>query len=139
MIINADGLILGRMAAIAAKALLRGEKVDILNAENAIITGKKKNIIAKYAARRAVKAKATPEHSPHWPRRPDLLVRRIVRGMLPFDKPKGRKAFKNLRVYFGIPEEFKGKENEFEKIEKKPTKIKKMKIIDLCRELGWHA
>ena len=39
MIINADNLVLGRMAAIAAKQALLGEDVRIVNCEKAIITG----------------------------------------------------------------------------------------------------
>lgn len=41
-IINADGLILGRMASIIAKRLLKGEKIAVVNAEKAVISGKKK-------------------------------------------------------------------------------------------------
>jgi large subunit ribosomal protein L13 len=33
-----------------------------------------------------------------------------VRGMLPFDKKKGRDAYRKLKVYVGVPAEFKGKE-----------------------------
>ena len=40
---------------------------------------------------------------PKFPRRPDDIFRRAVRGMVPYRKPTGRKAFKTLRVYVGIP------------------------------------
>jgi len=93
-------------------------------------------ILAKYKARRAVVMKANPEHAPHWPRRPDMLVRRMIRGMLPFDKPRGRAAFKRISVHIGMPEELKGK--PIEQGEKKSVS-KFMKIIDLSRELGWNA
>ena len=48
MIINADGLITGRLASYAAKQALLGEKVDIINSEKACITGSKPQILEKY-------------------------------------------------------------------------------------------
>jgi large subunit ribosomal protein L13 len=136
MIIDGNGAILGRVATKAAKAALNGENVAVVNAENLIITGKKPVILEKYKSRRAVVMKADPEHSPHWSRRPDMLVRRIIRGMLPFEKPRGKVAFKKIRVYMGIPEALKG-----QKMEQGEKKIvsKFIKIIDLSRELGWNA
>jgi len=136
MIIDGKDAIMGRLATRAAKAALNGEQVAVLNAENIMITGKKHVILAKYKARRAIVMKMNPEHAPHWPRRPDMLVRRIIRGMLPFDKPRGKEAFKRIRVYMGVPKEFEGK--KMEQGEKKSA-YKFIKIIDLCRELGWNA
>ncbi|MDD1661988.1 MAG: uL13 family ribosomal protein, partial [Methanomicrobiales archaeon] len=40
-IINADGMILGRMASILATRLLAGEEIAVVNAEKAIISGTK--------------------------------------------------------------------------------------------------
>ena len=42
-IINADGLIIGRMASIIAKRLLNGEEIVIVNAEKAVLSGKRKS------------------------------------------------------------------------------------------------
>jgi len=54
-IVNAEGLVLGRMATVVAKHLLQGEKVEIVNAEKAIKaymetlvkTGKNINIVQR--------------------------------------------------------------------------------------------
>jgi len=136
LIIDGNNAILGRLATKAAKAALNGEQVAVVNAENIIITGDRLVIIAKYKARRAVVMKANPEHAPHWGRRPDMLVRRIIRGMLPFEKPRGKEAFKRIRVYVGVPAELRDK-----KMEQGETKkvLKFIKIIDLSKELGWNA
>ena len=136
IIIDGNGAIFGRLATRVAKAALNGEDVAVVNAENIIITGKKPVILAKYKARRAVIMKANPEHAPHWPRRPDMLVRRMIRGMLPFEKPRGKIAFKKIRVYIGVPAEFKNK--KMEQGERKDV-LKFMKIINLSRELGWNG
>ena len=136
LVIDGNGAIFGRLATRVAKAALNGEDVVVVNAENIIMTGKKPVILAKYKARRAVIMKANPEHAPHWPRRPDMLVRRMIRGMIPFDKPRGKVAFKKIKVCIGVPVEYK--DRKIEQGEKKIV-LKFMKINDLSRELGWNG
>ena len=48
VVIDAKDLIVGRMCAKAAKLAMKGERVDIVNCEEAIISGSKENILAKY-------------------------------------------------------------------------------------------
>jgi large subunit ribosomal protein L13 len=140
MIVDADGNPIGRLGTFVAKKILNGENVIVINAEKAIISGNKKSIVKKYLVRRSLKQKANPEHSPKWPRRPDLLVKRIIRGMLPYDKAKGRIAYKRLRVYIGVPKELeeKIKSEPPVTLEKKDYK-KFITILDLCKELGWRG
>jgi large subunit ribosomal protein L13 len=95
--------ILGRLASTIAKRLLQGKKVAIINAEQMIISGSMDDIKARYKVRLDLRDGSNPEHSPYWPRRPDMLVRRIVRGMLPYDKTSGREAYRQLRVFVGVP------------------------------------
>jgi large subunit ribosomal protein L13 len=106
VIIDAKDLILGRMASNVAKLLLEGEKVIILNAEKAAISGKKQHIVTDAKTFLEV---GHPRKGPYHPRRPDKIVSRTIRGMLPRRKPKGIQAFKRLRVYLGVPVEFEGK------------------------------
>lgn len=112
IVIDAAGLVAGRVASVTAKLLLRGHSVVIVNAERAIITGKRKRVVKWYMKR--VSEWGThynPEKKgPKIPRRPDAMLRRMVRNMLPYKKPKGREAFKRLRVYLGVPSEFEGVE-----------------------------
>jgi len=108
VVIDADGLVAGRLASHVAKLLLRGETVVIVNAEKAIISGKKNRVISWYMKRVAEwRTHYNPEkRGPKIPRRPDLILKRMVRGMLPYKQPKGRAAFKRLRVYVGVPPEY---------------------------------
>lgn len=110
MIIDAKDLILGRMASFAARRLLEGERVIIVNAEQAVISGRRELTFDIYDAWLKIRSIVNPRKGPFHPRRPDDLVRRTVRGMLPFDKPRGREAYRRLKVYVGMPAEFKGKE-----------------------------
>jgi len=102
--IDASGMILGRMSSIVAKRLLLGESIVIVNAERAIISGKK---LSRVKEARAFLEIGHPGKGPFHPRRPDQIVRRTIRGMLPHRLPKGRMAFKRLRVYLRVPSEFK--------------------------------
>ena len=108
-IIDANDLILGRFATVVAKRALLGETMDIVNCEKAVITGNKKSILEKYKVRRA---RGIPSKGPFYPRRSDMLIRRTIRGMLPYKKPKGRDAYKRVKCHIGLPKELEGKQLE---------------------------
>lgn len=127
-IINAEGLILGRLASKIAKMLLEGEEVVIINAEKAIITGNREFIFEKYKQRTELRTRTNPRKGPFYPKRSDEIVRRTIRGMLPWKTDRGRKAFKRLKVYAGVPKEFE--EKEFETIvEAHMSRIKTPKYV----------
>ena len=137
-VIDATDLILGRLASLVAKELLNGEEIVIVNAEECAITGSKESILQKYRERRERKSIVNPRrHGPHYPRRPDGILRRAIRGMLPYKKDKGRMAFKRLRVYVGTPKEFEGKAESIEEIKVFKLEIPKyMKLKELSKLLG---
>jgi large subunit ribosomal protein L13 len=137
-IIDGNDLILGRLGSHVAKDLLKGENIIVINAEKIVISGKSDRIVEKYKKRRTQKDKANPEHSPHWPRRPDLLVKRVIRGMLPFDRPRGKTVFKNLKVYMGVPDELNEKNKEtYESFNKSKLNSKYITVEELCKRLGY--
>lgn len=133
-IIDAKGLILGRMASKVAKLLLQGESIIILNAEKTAISGKKQHIVQDAKTFLEV---GHPRKGPNHPRRPDRIVTRTIRGMLPRRKPKGIQALKRLRVYLGVPVEFDGKEAQTI-IEASVDKLKSPYITvgELASEIG---
>jgi large subunit ribosomal protein L13 len=139
-IIDGDNLILGRLAAHVAKRLLIGERIVIINAEKIAISGDPRFVVQRYAKRRLMKDKADPEHSPKWPRRPDLLVKRVIRGMLPYgDKSsRGRNAFHRLRVYLGVPEEFK-ESTKMPDISAAKLRHDYTTVSELCKQLGYSG
>jgi len=103
-VIDASGLILGRMASITAKRLLLGESITIVNAEKAVISGKR---LSKVKDAKRFLEVGHPGKGPFHPRRPDQIIRRTVRGMLPRRLPKGQAALKRLKVFLGLPQELK--------------------------------
>jgi len=133
MIIDAKNAILGRLASYVAKQLLNSKDVVIVNSADAIITGNPKQIVSKYLKKRRV---GSPQHGPFFPKKPDLIMRRTIRGMLPKTK-KGRSAFKKLRVHISVPDNLKDK--KMEKIAVKKVKINFIYLKELAKALGWKG
>ena len=135
IIIDAKGLILGRMASMVAKRLLQGATVTVLNAEKAAISGKRLQIVKDAKSFLEV---GHPRKGPYHYRRPDRIVRKTIRGMLPRKKPKGQQALKRLKVYLGTPSEFEDKEIQTIR-EASAEKLKSPYITvgELAKEIGW--
>ena len=108
-IIDGEGLLLGRLASIVAKRLLNGENIAIVNAEKTVISGSRARVLGNYRVKRE---RGSREGGPFFPRRPDHILKRTIRGMLPYKCQRGVEAFKNVRVYVGIPVDFQGKAME---------------------------
>ena len=136
VVVNADRLILGRMASKIAKRLLTGEEIVIVNAEKAVISGRKGNKVSEAKEFLAVGGVG---QGPFHQRRPDRLVRRTVRGMLPFKQPKGKLAYKNLKVFIGIPEALKNQKMEtIADAQSKKLKCSYFTVGEYSREIGWN-
>ena len=105
IVVDATGLVMGRLASVTAKSLLAGEEINIVNAEKALITGGKDSIFEDYGH---TSERGHKERGPYFPRRPEMILKRTVRGMLPYKMRRGRDAFSRLRIYVGIPRELKG-------------------------------
>lgn len=101
-VIDATDLILGRMAAVVAKRALLGETINVVNCENAVISGTKSDIFNRYRIRLA---KGSQSKGPFFPRKIDAIVRRAIRGMVPYKQGKGKLAFKRVQCFVGVPEE----------------------------------
>jgi len=112
IIYDAGGQILGRLSSVIAKKLLDGERVVVVNAEQAVVSGSKRATVSHYKVRTK---RGDPIKGPFFPRTPDGIFRRAVRGMLPWKKPKGKAAYKRLQVYIGIPAKLESKRDKFEK------------------------
>lgn len=108
-VIDGTGHIAGRLASVVAKRLLRGESIIVVNAEKIVVTGKPDAVVELHRKRWIEwKTYYNPEkRGPKYPRLPDRLFKRMVRGMLPREKDRGRKALKRLKVFIGVPEEYK--------------------------------
>ena len=104
-LIDGKGAILGRLASYVAKETLKGEEIIILNCDQVIITGNKKNIEESFHEKRSRvgSSQKGPKHS----KSSEKIVKRTIRGMLPEHRfGRGREAFKRIKCYVRIPKEF---------------------------------
>lgn len=107
-IYNGEGLILGRLAALAAKQALLGEEVIVVNCEKIIVSGRKAGTFAKF--KQFLNRGGYPLKSQNVSRLPERYVRRCIRGMLPWKQARGKEAFRRIMCYRGMPDVFTGKE-----------------------------
>jgi large subunit ribosomal protein L13 len=140
IVVDGTDLIAGRLCSNVAKLLLQGNHVSIVNCENIMISGSRKNILGEYKKFLEIASILHPKHGPYHPRRPDTIISKMVRGMLPRKKSSGQDAFKRLRAYIGVPNELKS----FEKIQFDNSKIRKSNayytsMAELGRNVGWTA
>ncbi|MFC1691364.1 50S ribosomal protein L13 [Nanoarchaeota archaeon] len=135
MIIDATDLMVGRLSSFAAKKALLGEKVDIVNCEKAVVSGKKQEIVAKYFRKYQM---GVPKKGPFLHRRADRLLRRTIRGMLPYKQPKGVEAYKRVMCYNAVPNELEGKKADTLKSANysKLPNLKYLKLGDVSKLIG---
>ncbi len=108
-VIDAENLLLGRLASTVAKRALAGEEFAIVNAEKAIVSGARAHVLHDFREKRE---RGSREGGPFYPRRPDHIVKRTIRGMLPYKRQRGVAAYKGIKTYVGVPHEFADAERE---------------------------
>ncbi|MDP3881821.1 MAG: 50S ribosomal protein L13 [Nanoarchaeota archaeon] len=104
IVIDAQGGILGRIASYAAKQALLGKKVVIVNCEQALIAGRKQNIVEEYQKIR--RRGGSSLKGPFFPKDPERVMKRTVRGMLSYTQQRGLDAFKRVMCYNQVPKEY---------------------------------
>ena len=131
IIIDAQNAIVGRVATVAAKKALQGEDVAVINCEKAVLSGTKPQLVAAWKRKYSM---GVPRKGPFIIRLPDRFVRRIIRGMLPYKKPRGADAFKRIMCYVGEPD-FKGEKVEVKTADDLPN-MRYVSVGALCKVLG---
>ena len=137
-VINAKGLIMGRLASKVAKDLLSGETIAVVNVSDVVISGTLEQEVVRLNSLKHQKRKTNPEHSPKYPRVPHMMFKRIVRGMLPKKSSRGREALHRLRAYPGIPANVDAKEAiTYEEVSKKPLRATTLGAV--CRAFSYDV
>jgi len=101
--VDGKGLILGRLASHVAKLLLKGEKIQIINSEKVVVAATK----SKSERTDKLRDMGTPFKGPFYPKSPERIVKRAIRGMLPYKQERGRQALSRVKCYISKPEELK--------------------------------
>jgi large subunit ribosomal protein L13 len=111
-VINAEGLVLGRLASRVASHLRgkhnplytpsvdMGDNVIVINADKVVLTGRKMDQKCYYHHSGYIGGLKTVPIKDLMKKKPEDVIRFAVRGMLPKNR-LGRKLYKKLKVYTG--------------------------------------
>ncbi|KAL0275607.1 UNVERIFIED_CONTAM: hypothetical protein PYX00_003410 [Menopon gallinae] len=106
IVIDGKGHLLGRLAAIVAKALLQGESVVVVRCEQINISGTFFRNKLKFLSFLRKRCNVNPARGPFHFRAPSRIFFRTVRGMLPHKTFRGENALHHLKSYEGIPPKY---------------------------------
>jgi large subunit ribosomal protein L13 len=138
IIVDITNCIAGRTCSRISKLLLEGNKVSVINAEKAMISGNRYKTIEIYKEDLEISSVTNPIHGPFHPRRPDTILSRMVRGMIPKRKSSGIEAFKQLRVYIGVPEKLSREQPKvFEDCRIRKPESYYITVGDVAKQIGW--
>ncbi|MCX6741896.1 MAG: 50S ribosomal protein L13 [Candidatus Pacearchaeota archaeon] len=114
IIVDAEGATVGRVGTLVAKKLLQGEKIVVINSEKAILVGDRHGILEDYLKKRRL-GKGV-QKGPFFYYQAEMILRKSIRGMLPWKRTRGREAYRQLICVKGVPEKYKdAKRVTFEK------------------------
>lgn len=136
-VVDGTNLIAGRVCSNVAKLLRNGNRIFIINCDKIMMSGKKSSIIGEYEEFLKINSIIHPRHGPKHPRRPDTIIKRMVRGMLPKEKPSKKTDLARLRTYIGVPKEVKGLEKiQFEKAKITKDSSRYTTMAEISRYIG---
>jgi large subunit ribosomal protein L13 len=130
IIVDAGGAAAGRVSSYAAKQALLGKTLAIVNCDNAIITGNRGTSVIEFREMRQRGGHSLK--GPFYPKHPEKIMKRMVRGMLRYTRGRGEAALSRVRCFNNIPKEFEAA--------KKVTLVRESKgrsttLSDLSREI----
>ncbi|MFB6158887.1 MAG: 50S ribosomal protein L13 [Candidatus Nanohalobium sp.] len=111
-VVDAEGMVLGRLASEVAQYARDGEEVRVVNSEKAVISGDEEEVKADYMQKHE---RGRRDRGPYFPKRADKILKRTVRNMLP-DGSDGRDTRSRVRTYLGVPDQM---EDEVEEVDVK--------------------
>lgn len=134
IIIDGADTILGRLASYAAKQALLGKEVIIVNCNDVCVAGRYNNIISEYLS---VKKKGgSAIRGPFISTMPYKIVKRTVRGMLPYRKERGETALDRVICHNNTPKEFETVAKvKVDSISSKNKQVNTIKLAELSRVL----
>jgi len=98
LIFDGDGAVVGRIGSVAVRELLKGNSVFILNCDKAVVSGSRKIIVGRVEQLRTM-GRGGSMKGPNFSKNPEKLIKRMIRGMLPWNRPRGRAAYKRLKCF----------------------------------------
>ncbi|KAK9767112.1 60S ribosomal protein L16A [Basidiobolus ranarum] len=103
VVIDGRGHLLGRLASIISKQILKGQKVVVVRCEALNVTGSFFRNKIKYHAFLRKRCLVNPSKGPYHFRAPSRLLWRTIRGMIPHKTARGATAMERLKLFEGVP------------------------------------
>ncbi len=141
-LVDARHMIFGRILSRIAKQALLGDHIVIINAKESVMSGHRDSMILAWLDRQEKHTAVKPLRGPFWPHRPDHIMRRALRSMLP-KNDRGRSALKRVQVFISaIPTHLKEKypiDGEMKITKADGDKIKRdvVSLGELSMHIGW--
>jgi len=135
-VIDASNRVIGRLATEIAQEALDGEEVKVVNSEETVISGDKEQVLDEYKQKvdRGVR-----DRGPHYPKRPDKMLKRVVRNMLPYKDERGKEAFSSIKTYLEVPHDLKDEVEEVDTKSGEELKNKNyVKLGEVSKHVGWE-
>ena len=103
IIIDGKGHLMGRLASVVAKHLLRGQRVVVVRCEALNISGSLFRNKLKFQDFLHKSNNTNPRRNFKHYRSPSRIFWRVLRGMTTHKSPRGKAALARLKVFEGIP------------------------------------
>jgi len=141
IIVDARQHMLGRLASTIAKEALGGQRIVIVRAEEANISGSLFRNQIKWYWYLKKRMNTNPRKGPYHYRSPARIIWRVIRGMLPHKTECGQAALGRIKVYEGIPHPFDKLKRvvipqALRNLRLKPGR-KYCRLGDLASRVGW--
>jgi len=133
IVIDAENKVLGRLATRIAREARDGKEVHVVNSEKAVISGTKEDVEDDY---RQKYQRGTRHDGPYFPKAPDRILKRTIRGMLPYKSSEGKKAFERVKTYLGEPVDLEPEEVDVKEGDELRYK-NYVKLGEVSRSIGW--
>ena len=131
MKVDAENRIVGRLGSTVARKVKEGEEIDIVNAEKAVISGDRQDVIEDY---RQKYERGSRDFGPYYPKRPDKILKRIITRMLPDSKEEDLDS--KVKTYLADPMNGEAEELGVKKGEELRNR-NYVKLEDISKSLGW--
>mmetsp|Transcript_19774 Transcript_19774/g.14206 ORF Transcript_19774/g.14206 Transcript_19774/m.14206 type:complete len:208 (+) Transcript_19774:17-640(+) len=140
-VIDCRGHLLGRVASVAAKQVLMGNRIVLVRCEEMNISGSFIRNKLLFMSQLRKKMNSNPSKGPYHFRAPSRLVWRTIRGMMQHKLPKCQAALERLKVFDGVPPPYDKTKRmiipEALRITRLRPGRKYTNLGRMCHEVGW--
>eukprot|EP01129_Flabellula_baltica_P015518 TRINITY_DN7937_c0_g1_i1.p1 TRINITY_DN7937_c0_g1~~TRINITY_DN7937_c0_g1_i1.p1 ORF type:complete len:205 (+),score=52.96 TRINITY_DN7937_c0_g1_i1:50-664(+) len=141
VVVDCKGHLLGRLASVIAKELLKGQRVVAVGCEQINVSGKFIRNKFKYLSFLRKRTNTNPKKGPIHFRAPSKILWRTVRGMLPHKTARGQIALDKLKVFDGCPPPYDRQKKVVIPEALRALRLKPMRkytvLGELASEVGW--